>query len=161
MYGHSLLSYSKSHSCCVSKYFLTISTTSNHLLDLPRLRSLTISEGCFSKTTGLIINGLGCLEYVKIENECFGSKRSLTNCCCQITNCPNLLDLDIGSKCFTEYESFNISKVNSLQSITFGSNAFVRSDCVLKSKGIICGIKDYYLGILSNRLAFTESGEVF
>ena len=118
------------------KVCLSISTTSNHILDLPRLRSLTISERCFSKTTGLIIDGLGCLEYVRIEDECFGSERSLMNCCCQVTHCPKLLVLEIGSKCFTEYESFTISKVNSLQSITFGSSAFVRSDCVLKSKKI-------------------------
>lgn len=114
----------------IDSYFVL----SYYILDLPRLRSLVVSNGCFSKTTGLVINELNCLEYVEINNECFGSERKMMNCSCRITNCPNLIDLKIGSKCFTDYESFIICNVDSLQFMTFGSNAFVHSDCVLKGR---------------------------
>ena len=43
---------------------------------------------------------------------------------CRITNCPNLRQLEIGSRSFYDFKSFELSNVNSLQSIKFGIRCF-------------------------------------
>ena len=51
---------------------------------------------------------------------------------CRITNCPNLTQLEIGDGSFEEFKSFELSNLNSIQSIKFGDNCFNYADFSLK-----------------------------
>ena len=51
---------------------------------------------------------------------------------CRITNCPNLRQLEIGDGSFFYFKSFELSNVNSLQSIKFGGYCFYNADFLLK-----------------------------
>ena len=53
---------------------------------------------------------------------------------CRITNCPNLRQLEIGDYSFGDFKSFELSNVNSLQSINFGSGCFQYADFSLKGE---------------------------
>ena len=53
---------------------------------------------------------------------------------CRITNCPNLRQLEIGYESFVDFKSFELSNVNSLQSINFGYDCFSFADFSLKGE---------------------------
>ena len=81
-----------------------------------------------------MIDGLESLESVKIGGWCFRiSSEERDDGVCRITNCPNLRQLEIGNNCFEDFQSFELSNVNSIQSIKFGS-CFWYTDFSLKGK---------------------------
>ena len=110
------------------------------------LKSITIGCSCFTNVREFVIDGLESLESVKIGDDCFRSKALYeiseedllsfipTNGVCRITNCPNLRQLEIGSESFKDFKSFELSIVNSIQSIKFGDSCFVFADFSLKGK---------------------------
>ena len=53
---------------------------------------------------------------------------------CRITNCPNLRQLEIGDFSFSYFNLFELSNLNSLQSIEFGVDCFKYANCVLKGE---------------------------
>ena len=53
---------------------------------------------------------------------------------CRITNCPNLRQLILGYKSFEDFKSFEISNLNSIQSIIFGKGCFEYADFSLKGE---------------------------
>ena len=65
------------------------------------------------------------MESVKIGKECFriGDKER-DDGVCQITNCPNLCQLEIGDYSFEYFKSFKLSNLNSIQFIKFGDWCF-------------------------------------
>ena len=82
-----------------------------------------------------MIDGLESLESVKIGEECFridGEERD--DGVCRITNCPNLRRLEIGGGSFEDFKSFELSNVNSIQSINFGDFCFEYADFSLKGE---------------------------
>ena len=82
-----------------------------------------------------MIDGLESLESVKIGEECFRIDwRERDDGVCRITNCPNLRQLEIGDWSFFDFKSFELSNVNSLQSIKFGGSCFFYADCSLKGE---------------------------
>ena len=51
-----------------------------------------------------------------------------------ITNCPNLTQLEIGDHSFGDFKSFELSNLNSIQSIKFGDFCFKYADFSLKGE---------------------------
>ena len=82
-----------------------------------------------------MIDGLESLESVKIGGNCFrisGEERD--DGVCRITNCPNLRQLEIGDESFKDFKSFELSNLNSIQSIEFGGGCFYYADFSLNGK---------------------------
>ena len=97
------------------------------------LRRIEIGNECFKYVREFVIDGLESLESVKIGKECFriGDKER-DDGVCQITNCPNLCQLEISDYSFYYFKSFELSNINSIQSIKFGDYCFKYADFSLK-----------------------------
>ena len=82
-----------------------------------------------------MIDGLESLESVKVDWGCFriGDERR-DDGICRITNCPNLRQLEVGTYSFYDFKSFELSNVDSLQSIKFGDWCFFYADFSLKGE---------------------------
>ena len=99
---------------------LIISNNSFHFI-----KSITIGHKCFQSVRKFVIDGLESLEVVKIGRKSFKRNNSgHDDNICRITNCPNLRQLEIGDESFSDFKSFEISNVNSLQSIKLGNECF-------------------------------------
>ena len=82
-----------------------------------------------------MLDGLECLESVKIGESCFEiSDEERDDGICRITNCPNLRQLEIDDKSFADFKSFELSNLNSIQSIKFGQGCFWLTDFSLKGE---------------------------
>ena len=111
--------------------------TSLHFTPLVRLKRIEIGYGCFENVREFVLDGLVSLESVKIGGVCFRisyDDEERDDGVCRITNCPNLRQLEIGNYSFRNFKSFELSNVNSLQSIDFGVDCFRYADCVLKGE---------------------------
>ena len=96
-------------------------------------------ENSFQNVRDFVLDGMPNLESVKIGKGCFRINwREERDGVCRITNCPNLCQLQIGDKSFQYFKSFELSNVNSLQSIEFGDCCFSCSDFSLKGE---CNLK--------------------
>ena len=102
---------------------------------LVRLKQIEIGNRCFQHVREFVIDGLPSLESVKIGKNCFRIDYEERNDgVCRITNCPNLRQLEIGYGSFVDFKSFELSNLNSLQSITFGYACFRYADFSLKGE---------------------------
>ena len=130
-----------------SKSFNDDNITSLHLSPLlVRLKRIEIGNQCFKHVREFVIDGLESLKSVKIGEKCFRttalddmSNEDIlsyipTNGICRITNCPNLRQLEIGWSSFQDFKSFELSNLNSIQSIKFGDSCFFYADCSLKGE---------------------------
>ena len=102
---------------------------------LVQLKHIKTGFGCFEHVREFVIDGLESLESVKIGERCFiisGNERD--DGICRITNCTNLRQLEIGNWSLADFKSFEISNLNSLQSIKFGKCCFVYADFSLKGE---------------------------
>ena len=100
-----------------------------------QLKSISIGNHCFQNVREFVIDGLESLESVKIGGGCFRiGDEERDDGICRITNCPNLRQLEIGSRSFEDFKSFELSNVNSLQSINFGIDCFFYTDLSLKGE---------------------------
>ena len=105
------------------------------LSEFKKLKRIEIGNDCFSYVREFVIDGLESLESVKIGGNCFrigGEERD--DGICRITNCPNLRQLEIGDDSFEDFKSFEISDLNSIQSIKFGNYCFKFADFSLKGE---------------------------
>ena len=112
-----------------------ISKMKVNLSEFKRLKRIQIGNKCFKHVREFVIDGLESLESVKIGEYCFrisGEERN--DGVCRITNCPNLRQLEIGDYSFADFKSFELSNVNSLQSIIFGNECFDYADFSLKGE---------------------------
>ena len=115
---------------CFEQNELIISNNSFHFI-----KSITIGYGCFQHVREFVIDGLESLESVKIGESCFSiGYEERDDGICRITNCPNLCQLEIGDESFRDFKSFEISNLNSLQSIEFGGGCFQYADLSLKGE---------------------------
>jgi len=99
------------------------------------VQSITIGNHCFTNVREFVIDSVESLESVKIGEYCFrisGDERN--DGVCRITNCPNLRQLEIGGDSFADFKSFELSNVNSLQSIKFDWHCFEYADFSLKGE---------------------------
>ena len=100
-----------------------------------QLKSITIGNDCFQSVREFVIDGLESLESVIIGSNCFRiDDEERDDGICRITNCPNLRQLEIGKWSFQDFKSFELSNLNSLQSIKFGYSCFCCADFSLKGK---------------------------
>ena len=100
-----------------------------------RLKRIEIGNECFKHVREFVVYDLERLKSVKIGEKCFridGKERD--DEICRITNCPNLTQLEIGDDSFVDFKSFELSNLNSIQSITFGWECFWYADLSLKSE---------------------------
>ena len=112
-----------------------ISKMKVNLSELKKLKRIEIGNECFMNVREFVIDGLEKLESVIIGENCFTiSDDERNDGICRITNCPNLHQLDIGDECFEDFKSFELSDLNSIQSIKFGKGCFVFAD-VFSLKG--------------------------
>ena len=91
-----------------------------------RLRRIDISSACLKEVHEFVVDGFASLESVKIGEHCFRKewKEELDDGICQITNCPNLRQLEIGSWNFRNFHTFKLSNLDALQSIKIGDYCF-------------------------------------
>ena len=109
---------------------LNISNYSFH-----QLKSITIGSSCFKHVREFVIDGLESLECVRIgELSIRKSSRRRDDGVCRITNCPNLRQLEIGDESFKDFQSFELSNLNSIQSIEFGDWCFQYADFSLNGE---------------------------
>ena len=100
-----------------------------------QLKSITIGCFCFKHVREFVIDGLARLESVKIGGWCFRiSDDERNDGICRITNCPNIHQLEIGDFSFKDFKSFELSNLNSIQSIKFGEYCFQYADFSLKGE---------------------------
>ena len=98
-----------------------------------QLKSITIGCPYFKHVREFVVDGLASLESVKIGEHCFRiSYEERNDGICGITNCPNLRQLEIGDYSFQDFKSFELSNLNSIQSIKFGYDCFFYADFSLK-----------------------------
>ena len=103
---------------------------------LHNLKSITIGNACFENVREFVVDGLESLESVKIGEKSFRiGDYARNDGICRITNCPNLRHLKIGNWSFEGFKSFELSNLNSIQSIKFGFHCFYYAeDCSLKGE---------------------------
>ena len=112
---------------------MTILNISNY--SFHQLKSITIGKDCFKHVREFVVDGLESLESVKIGGNCFRIDwKERDDGVCRITNCPNLRQLEIGGSSFGDFQSFEISNLNSIQSIKFGYHSFYYTDFSLKGE---------------------------
>ena len=100
-----------------------------------QLKSITIGNYCFKNVREFVLDGLESLESVIIGERCFIlGYYERDDGICRITNCPNLRQLEIGDYSFADFKSFELSNLNSIQSIKFGESCFQFADFSLKGE---------------------------
>ena len=100
-----------------------------------QLKSITIGYYCFENVREFVLDGLESLESVKIgEFSLSINDEEKDDGICRIVNCPNLRQLEIGDNSFEDFKSFELSNLNSIQSIKFGNSCFYYADFSLKGE---------------------------
>ena len=104
------------------------SVTELKLSGLVQLKQIVIGDECFRSVRLLELDGLRELESVVIGWHCFSiiyvsGKR--VDCVCRIVNCPNLKSIQIGDNSFSDYYSFELNNLPSLQVIDMGDGCFI------------------------------------
>ena len=102
------------------------SVTELKLSGLARLKQIVIGDECFRSVRLLELDGLRELESLTIGNQSFqvGNRRQIDRVC-RIVNCPNLKSIQIGDNSFSDYYSFELSNLPSLQVIDMGDGCFI------------------------------------
>ena len=97
------------------------------------LKQIVMGDGCFERARRFELDGLSELESVVIgrgsfhgDNESNGNETNPTkqNTCFQVTNCPKLVSIQIGSYAFSDYHSFELRSLPSLQSLAIDDYCF-------------------------------------
>ena len=120
-----------------------ISELKLELTDFPRLKRIEIGSNSFHNVRGFVLKDLLNLYEITVGVECFrikngwvgnGNGLERTDGIFKISNCPALSTVKLGDNSFCDFKYFDISKLNSLQSIDFGKECFWFSDFCLKGE---------------------------
>ena len=105
------------------------------------LTTIHVGKGCFKKVCEFVVDGLSSFESLRIGIDCFSAERKECDDdddgddgICRITNCPFFRHLEIGDRSFSRFKSFELSCVDSLQTIDVGGGCFRNADFSLKGK---------------------------
>ena len=91
------------------------------------LKTLVIGNGCFGNVRVFELDGLGELESVVIGQKSFRiSDKERSDGDYRIVNCPKLKSIQISDYSFSDYHSFELRNLHSLQSIVLGDQCFNR-----------------------------------
>ena len=106
------------------------------LSNVNSLQSIEFGKHCFKHIREFVLDRMESLESVKIGRYCFriDYRKKCDDGICRITNCPNLTLLEIGDGSFKDFKSFELSNLNSLQSIEFGHESLQYADLSLKGE---------------------------
>ena len=97
---------------------ITLFTISNNEV----LKSIDIGDNCFGKVRVFELDGLDELESVEIGKESFRiDNKERNDGSYRIVNCPRIKSIQIGHWSFSDYHSFEVNNLTSLQSIDIGS----------------------------------------
>ena len=100
-----------------------------------QLKRIVIGNQCFKHVREFVIDSLESLESVKFGEKCFRIDwKERDDGICRITNCPNLTQLEIGDDSFGDFKSFELSNLNSIQSIKFDRVCLLYADLSLKGE---------------------------
>ena len=106
-------------------YFIRNDVTSFVISNHSELKQIVIGNNCFGKVRMLELNGLSELESVVIGQSSFRiSSSERSDGSCRIVNCPKLNSIQIGYRSFSDYHSFELSNLPSLQSIDIDEYCF-------------------------------------
>ena len=118
-----------------------ISELKLELTDFPRLKRIEIGSNSFQNVRGFVLKDLLNLHEITVGVECFriksgkfGGNEERTDGIFKISNCPALSTVKLGDNSFCDFKYFDISELDSLQSIDFGKNCFWFSDFCLKGE---------------------------
>ena len=90
-----------------------------------QLKILDIRSNCLTHARDFVLKELPNLEKVVIGNGCFKTNKiQRANGHFQISNCPNLRQLSIGDSSFYDFTSFELTHMQSLQSIELSYYCF-------------------------------------
>ena len=93
------------------------------LSNLNSIPSIKFGNNCFKNVREFVLDGLESLKSVKIGISCFRiDDKERDDGICRIMNCPNLTQLEIGDHGFKDFQSFELSNLNSIQSIKYGND---------------------------------------
>ena len=100
---------------------------------LVRLKRVVIGNECFGSARVFELDELNVLESVTIGNWSFtyartdddyDTKSDRSDGCCRIGNCPKLRSIRLGYRSFSDYHSFELCNLPSLQSLEIGDDCF-------------------------------------
>ena len=99
---------------------------------LQSLNRIVIGNDCFGKVRLFKLDGLSELESLVIEKQCmmyfkytsWNDSDERKDGVCRIVNCPKLKSIQIGGGSFSDYCSFELSNLPSLESIDIGDRCF-------------------------------------
>ena len=92
------------------------------------LKRIAIGNECFGKVRVFELDGLDELESVVIGKESFRIRdRKRSDGSYRIVNCPKLKSIQIGTRSFWDYHSFELSNLPSLQSIDIRERSFLNA----------------------------------
>ena len=102
---------------------------------LQSLNRIVIGNDCFGKVRLFKLDGLSELESLVIEKQCmtyfkytsWNDSDERKDGVCRIVNCPKLKSIQIGDWSFSDYHSFELNNLPSLQSIDIGRDCFFYS----------------------------------
>ena len=109
------------------------SVTELKLRRLVRLKRVVIGDDCFGSARVFELDGLNALESVTIgtwsftyarTDDDYGTKSDRSDGCCRIGNCPKLRSIRLGYRTFSDYHSFELCNLPSLQSLEIGDDCF-------------------------------------
>ena len=92
---------------------------------LPKMKSIVIRDNCFGNVRVFELDGLSELESVVIGGNSFSiSDKERSDGDYRIVNCPKLKSIQIGYASFSDYHSFELNDLPSLDSIDIGMYCF-------------------------------------
>ena len=112
--------------CSLTKLFILI-------INYKRSQNrIVIGNDCFGKVRLFKLDGLSELESLVIEkqsmtyfkNTSWNDSDERKDGVCRIVNCPKLKSIQIGGGSFSDYRSFELSNLPSLESIDMGDRCF-------------------------------------
>ena len=112
-----------------------MNSKSINLSNLISLESINIGQNCFRQVKSFELNGLNKLKSLIIGGNSFTEttikrnafNETINNVECDesksvhILNCESLTSIEIGSSCFSDFGAFKLEHLNSLRSITIGT----------------------------------------
>ena len=132
--------------CTSSNCYNNINVTRLQLIGLPRLKTVAIGSNSFGSVRIFEIVGSNELESIAVGNCSLTYARSDADVyystqadgSFRVVDCPKLKTISIGDHAFSDYHSFELSNLPSLQKINIGWQCFYRAPSLVLSGRTSC-----------------------